>query len=150
MINVKKIGHNLSKKTSALNRKKTFDKKAFIELDKDISELDTHIKQYETIQKKNSFLDGERPSISFNKPKKNFIRSYTHNCKNFDCYSIATNASYNDKSVKKVTFSTVEIIRVEKYKKYNSLNNFSKLSIQKNMEDVKNNNIDNESVCCIF
>ena len=50
--------------------------------------------------------------------------------------------------MKKVTFSTVEIIRVEKYKKYNALCNFSKNQIKKNMEEVKQN--ENESSNCII
>ena len=50
--------------------------------------------------------------------------------------------------MKKVTFSTVEIIRVEKYKKYNIASNYSKNLIKKNMEEIKEN--DNEQKCFIF
>ena len=46
-----------------------------------------------------------------------------------DCYSTATKSSLNDK-LKKVTFSTVEIIRVKNYKRYNRMN-----SIKKNEND---------------
>ena len=157
MINIKKGGRNFVTKNYILARQKTFDKKVFFELDKDISEdkseMDTNIKQYQTLKKKNVFLDAEKSLKPISKLKTNLNRVYTHNYKIYDCYSIATNTTYNDKSVKKVTFSTVEIIRVEKYKKYNALNNFSKLSIQKNMEDIKNNknnNDDDESICSIF
>ena len=64
-------------------------------------------------------------------------------------YSITTNCS-DFKGIKKVTFSTVEIIRVAKYKKYNAKNNFSKLNIQKNILEVKANKNKDESSCNIF
>ena len=48
--------------------------------------------------------------------------------------------SVNDK-IKKVTFSTVEIIRIENYKKYNKIN-----TIKKNEENISIN----ESNCTIF
>ena len=64
-------------------------------------------------------------------------------------YSITTNCS-DFKGIKKVTFSTVEIIRVAKYKKYNAKNNFSKLNIQKNILEVKANKNKDESLCNIF
>ena len=51
---------------------------------------------------------------------------------------------------KKVTFSTVEIIRVEKYKKQNLINNISKTLIQKNMDEVKNNSNNEQLNCFIF
>ena len=43
-------------KINQLIRKKTYDPKNIINLDTDISEMDTHIKNYPTIQKKNSNL----------------------------------------------------------------------------------------------
>ena len=63
--------------------------------------------------------------------------------------STTSKSSSNDLKIKKVTFSTVEIIRVEKYKKYNIMNTVSKTCIQKNMEEVKNKNSDQTS-CLIF
>ena len=141
-------------KTNGITRQKTFNNQVCIDLDKDISEMDVNIKKYETIKKKNSFLDSVttlKPSL---KPKNKLNRINTtkdKNYKNYDTYSIATNTSINDKTVKKVTFSTVEIIRVEKYKKYNAMNNISKTLIHKNMEEVKNNkNDDDELSCFIF
>ena len=49
------------------------------------------------------------------------VDKYKYNLKFEDSNSTATKFSINDK-LKKVTFSTVEIIRVENYKKYNKLN----------------------------
>ncbi len=126
-----------------------FENQTFINFDDDISEMNVDIKQYQTIKKKNLFLDSKKSLKPTLKLKNKLIRLNTINSKNCDSYSITTNFSYNDKTVKKVTFSTVEIIRVEKYKKYNAKNNFSKISIQKNMEEVKNNN-NEESACFIF
>ena len=70
------------------------------------------------------------------------IGTFRNNNKLEDNVSTTTKASIHDK-IKKVTFSTVEIIRVEKYKKYNKLNCIKK---------VENEN-DNESyneICTIF
>ena len=146
MNNLKKIELQKSKLTN-LKRNKTFDNKLFINFDTDISEMDINIKKYETIKKKNLFLDSE-PKIN-NK----IIRNYTYKTKD-ECNSITTDSSSNHKKerIKKVTFSTVEIIRVEKFKKYNAINNFSKINIEKNMEEVKNNiyNNDDKPSCLIF
>ena len=149
--NDRKIEHKLTK-NKVLARSKTFESQAFIDLDKDISEMNVKIKQYQSITKKNLFLEDKKrfkQSLKINN-KINRINTHINKKNNFDCYSITTSTSYNDKTVKKVTFSTVEIIRVEKYKKYNAMNNYSKACIQKNMEDVKNNNINDESTCFIF
>ncbi len=146
--NASKYERKLTKK-SGITRQKTFENQTFINFDDDISEMNVDIKQYQTIKKKNLFLDSKKSLKPTLKLKNKLIRLNTINSKNCDSYSITTNFSYNDKTVKKVTFSTVEIIRVEKYKKYNAKNNFSKISIQKNMEEVKNNN-NEESACFIF
>ena len=135
-----------------LTRSKTFENQTFIDLDKDTSEMNVNIKQYKSITNKNLFLEDKKrlkQTLKVNN-KIDRISTIKNKKKNFDCYSITTSSSYNDKTVKKVTFSTVEIIRVEKYKKYNAMNNYSKAYIQKNMEDVKNNNINDESTCFIF
>ena len=149
--NDRKIEHKISK-MKGLTRSKTFENQAFIDLDKDISEMNVNIKQYQSIKTKNLFLQDKKhlkqPLKANNKI--NRINTILNKNKNFDCYSITTSSSYNDKTVKKVTFSTVEIIRVEKFKKYNAMNNFSKAYIQKNMEDVKNNKNNDESICFIF
>ena len=68
---------------------------------------------------------------------------------NDDNYSITTNFSEN-KKIKKVTFSTVEIIRVIKYKNFNAKNNFSQINIQKNINDMKNFKKKDENICSIF
>ena len=65
------------------------------------------------------------------------------NLKNDDLNSASTKysvGSINDK-IKRVTFSTVEIIRVEKYKKYNKLN-----TMKKNEENISIN----KSNCILF
>ena len=149
--NDKRIEHRVTK-MKVLTRSKTFENQTFIDLDKDTSEMNVNIKQYKSITNKNLFLEDKKrlkQSLKVNN-KIDRISTIKNKKKNFDCYSITTSSSYNDKTVKKVTFSTVEIIRVEKYKKYNAMNNYSKAYIQKNMEDVKNNNINDESTCFIF
>ena len=149
--NDKRIEHKVIK-MKVLTRSKTFENQTFIDLDKDTSEMNVNIKQYKSITNKNLFLEDKKrlkQSLKVNN-KIDRISTIKNKKKNFDCYSITTSSSYNDKTVKKVTFSTVEIIRVEKYKKYNAMNNYSKTCIQKNMEDVKNNNINDESTCFIF
>ena len=150
MINNEKKKQNSLTKASALTRQKTFESQVFIDLDKDISEMKVDIKQYQTFKKKNLFLEDNKPLKQQLKQKNKLYRINSSKVMNYDCYSITTSSSYNDKTVKKVTFSTVEIIRVEKYKKYNAMNNFSKSCIQKNMEDVKNSSNNEESTCLIF
>ena len=146
MNNLKKIEFKKPKLVN-LKRNKTFDNKLFIDLDTDISEMDVNIKKYETIKKKNLFLDTE-PKL-----KNRLIRNNTYKTKE-ECNSITTDSSSSNKKerIKKVTFSTVEIIRVEKYKKYNAINNFSKTNIEKNMEEVKYSiyNKDNKPSCLVF
>ena len=148
MINVKKIAH-ISPKKNYINRQQTYNKNLFIYLDKDISEMDVNIKQYQTLIKKNAFLDNEKPIKPINNLKIKINRAYTDNFRNYDCHSITTNSSYKDKYLKKVTFSNVEIIRIEKYKRYNAMNNYPKEMIQKNLEEAKNYNNDDSS-CFIF
>ena len=135
-------------KINQLNRKKTYDPKNIINLDTDISEMDIHIKNYPTLKKKNSFIERPIKTIPFsniNLNNKKFIKKKSYN----DANSITTTTSYGgEKAMKKVTFSTVEIIRIEKYKKYNAMNNFSKRLIDKNMEEFKQN--DSKISCSIF
>ena len=69
------------------------------------------------------------------------LDKYKYQFKFEDSNSTATKSSINDK-LKKVTFSTVEIIRVKNYKKYNRLN-----SIKKN---ENNNGLLTEDNCSIF
>ena len=69
------------------------------------------------------------------------LDKYKYQLKFEDSNSTATKSSINDK-LKKVTFSTVEIIRVKNYKKYNRLN-----SIKKN---ENNNGLLTEDNCSIF
>ena len=139
---------NDNNKINQLIRKKTYDPKNIINLDTDISEMDIHIKNYPTLKKKNSFIERPIKTIPFsniNLNNKKFIKKKSYN----DANSITTTSSYGkEKSMKKVTFSTVEIIRVEKYKKYNAMNNFSKRLIDKNMEEFKQN--DSKMICLIF
>ena len=150
MNNLKQLEFRKSNLTK-LKRNKTFDNKLFIDFDTDISEMDINIKKYETIKKKNLFLENEPHTNA--KIKNKLIRNYTYKTKD-ECNSITTDSSsYNKKErIKKVTFSTVEIIRVEKYKKYNAINNFSKINIEKNMKEVKNNinNNDDKPSCLVF
>ena len=66
---------------------------------------------------------------------------YKYNIKSEDSNSTTSKSSMNDK-LKKVTFSTVEIIRVANYKKYNKVN-----TIKKN---INNNTWLTEQNCIIF
>ena len=70
------------------------------------------------------------------------IDKYRYNMKIEDNLSTTTKDSNHDK-LKKVTFSIVEIIRVENYKKYNKLNYIKK---------VENENINDSyyKICSIF
>ena len=155
------INENDSKNESSLAKpiilsyQKTYNNQSFEDLEENISEIDINIKQYKTIKKKKSLLGEKSPIKNQIKPKNllyrlNTTKTNRHNIKNYDVYSLTTNSSDNDKCVKKVTFSTVEIIRVEKYKKENSINNFSKTLIQKNMDEVKNNSNNEQLNCFIF
>ena len=56
---------------------------------------------------------------------------YKNYLKTEDNNSTTTKTSVNDK-LKKVTFSTVEIIRIANYKKYNKLNSIKKIGSEEN------------------
>ena len=78
--------------------------------------------------------------------KFNLIQSIPENklnIKNDDINSATTKISVgsNEEKIKKVTFSIVEIIRVENYKKYNKLNIFKKND---------NNNTTSDNECRLF
>ena len=138
-----------NKKDRSYVRKKTYDYKNIINLDKDISEMDVNIKNYPTIKKKNLFLENTIKTKPINNIKlKNKSKNYFNKLALNHCNSITTTTSCGEKTEKKVTFSTVEIIRVEKYKKYNATCNYSKNQIKKNMEEIKEN--ENETNCFIF
>ena len=62
-------------------------------------------------------------NIKKNKTMKN--EKYKYNIKTEDVNSITTKSSINYK-LKKVTFSTVEIIRVTNYKRYNKFNSYKR------------------------
>ena len=85
--------------------------------------------------------------LNFNQPNQiNFNQKFEKNklsLKNEDLNSATTkisNGSTNEK-IKKVTFSTVEIIRVENFKKYNKL---------KIIKKSINNNTSLDSICIMF
>ena len=113
----------------------------------------------------NKFIDEKKSSSSLNNliqnisslnspiklTEKDFKNNHIYNTDKHDKYkyslkfedsnSATTKYSINDK-IKKVTFSTVEIIRVANYKKYNKLNNIKKGEL--------NNSWINEINCSIF
>ena len=159
MFNLKKIEPKFPQLNSnQLKRKmssRTINNNELCDLDIDISETDNETldnEKYRTIEVEDNKI------IKENLIKKNQIglKQRLNNKNNKykiinDNYSITTNCSeFNFKGIKKVTFSTVEIIRVAKYKKFNAKNNFSKLNIQKNIIEVKANKNRNESSCNIF
>ena len=133
-------------------KSRSFHKKIFIygdrKLDKEISEKDLNSSQIPTIStKKFNFDMPKKIKALSNKIKlKNEMNTNKSSFKH--CNSITRSNSYLEKSVKKVTFSTVEIIRVENYKKYNASNTFPKHLIEKNIEEMKKT--EEDSVCSIF
>ena len=56
--NDKTIEHKVKK--MVLTRSKTFENQTFIDLDKDISEMNVNIKQYKSITNKNLFLEDKK------------------------------------------------------------------------------------------
>ena len=138
-----------NKKIKVYHRQRTYDYKNIIHLDKDISEMKLKIKKIPSIKKKNLFMENFFKKKPFIIPNK--FKSIKTNDKSTIKHSnsITSSTSCPEKVVKKVTFSTVEIIRVENYKKYNVISNFSKMQIQKNMEEYQNNNVI-ESMCCVY
>ena len=128
-------------------RKKTYDYKNIIIFDEDISEMDINIKAIPSFKPKTFVFVSPKKERAF----KNTIKLKSDNLGKLNhCNSITTTTtSYRGKSVKKVSFSTVEIIRVEKYKKYNASSNFSKNLIKRKMEEMRQND-NNESNCSII
>ena len=152
MFNLKKLEPKFSNANNNNNiqRKMTMreDNNYFVNFDINISESESYEK-YRTVKNCNK-------SIKKNLKKKYKIKLKQKNNKNIkyklfndDNYSITTNFSEN-KKIKKVTFSTVEIIRVIKYKNFNAKNNFSQINIQKNINDMKNFKKKDENICSIF
>ena len=143
------IKHKTKKSPKALTHKKKFNYKNIIKLDEDISEMDVNVKKIPIIKTKNLFSENPKTNKPYNNNIINLKSKNSFNLSSLNhCNSITTNTSCGEKTIKKVTFSTVEIIRVEKYKKYNLASNYSKKLIKKNMEEIKGN--DNEQKCFIF
>ena len=118
-----------------------------IEDESPIKIIDTN--KYKFITGKNSFLKNNDLKRQLEKCNNNIQRNISLNSKNDEAYSSTTNFTYHEKNIKKVTFSTVEIIRVEMFKNYNEKSNFSKESIQQNIKDLKSEKND-MSLCSIF
>ena len=154
MFNLKKIEPKFSNMNSnQIQRKFTYsdnNNEAFVNMDINISETEVEsldLSKFKTIENnkliKNDFVKKIPEKM---KQKKN--KTYKYKLFN-DNYSTTTNCS-DYKGIKKVTFSTVEIIRVAKYKKYNASNNFSNENIKKNILEVKNSKIKDDLPCSIF
>ena len=73
-----------------------------------------------------------------------FIKNYISKLKSVGSNSTTSINSNNDK-IKKVTFSTVEIIRIKNYKQFNKLNSY--LTDEKRNKSSK---IKNNEMCCII
>ena len=156
MFNLKKIEPKFPKlNINQLQRQMSYltnnNNEEFNDFDINISETDIDAFYF----KKNKTIEDQKV-MKENLIKKNLVGlKHKYNNKNNkykianDNYSRTTNCS-DFKGIKKVTFSTVEIIRVAKYKKFNAKNNFSKLNIQKNIIEVKQNKNMFESSCNIF
>ena len=154
MFNLKKIEPKFPKMNSnQIQRKSTYsdiNNEAFINMDINISETEVEsldLSKFKTIENnkliKNDFVKKIPEKMN---QKKN--KTYKYKLFN-DNYSTTTNCS-DYKGIKKVTFSTVEIIRVAKYKKYNASNNFLNENIKRNILEVKNSKIKDDIPCSIF
>ena len=156
MFNIKKIEQKFPEEVpKKYQRKYTYTNvnNDFTNFDVNISEREVetlNMEKFKTIEK-----DDNNKRVKKNLVKKNsFVPKKKYNKNNIyylinDNNSITTN--YSDyKGIKKVTFSTVEIIRITKYKKFNSQNNFSNDNIQKNIIEVKNSKNNEDYFCCIF
>ena len=88
-----------------------------------ISHLRKHTLTINTLDITNILPDNEYSNNSILNTVR--VEKYKYNIKFEDSNSTATKSSINDK-IKKVTFSTVEIIRVANYKAYNKLNTAKK------------------------
>ena len=154
MFNLKKIEPKFPRLNfDQIKRKNTYssiNKEAFINMDINISERESdslNIDKFKTMEK-----DKIKNGLTKKVPLKMKPRQKKNNNKYklfSDNNSITTNCS-DFKGIKKVTFSTVEIIRVAKYKKFNACNNFSNANIQKNINEVKNSKIKDDIPCMIF
>ena len=154
MFNLKKIEPKFPKMNSnQIQRKFTYSdniNEAFVNMDINISETEVEsldLSKFKTIENnkliKNDFVKKIPEKMN---QKKN--KTYKYKLFN-DNYSTTTNCS-DYKGIKKVTFSTVEIIRVAKFKKYNASNNFSNENIKRNILEVKNSKIKDDIPCSIF
>ena len=155
MFNIKKIEQKFPKE----DPKKIQRKFTYINNNNDFTNFDFNISEKEAespnLEKLKTVKNDSNKMIKENLIKKNSFgvkKKYNKNNKYYllsDNNSITTN--YSDfKGIKKVTFSTVEIIRIAKYKKFNAKNNFSNDNIQKNIIEVKNNKNNDEYFCYIF
>ena len=156
-INHKKIEPKIKKEHYYPKKEINLNNNLFINLDINISEsnesnVSLNLNKYTTIKNKNIFTDKNLIKLKKRpvKLKPKYIKTNTFKLFK-DTNSTTTNTSdFNFKGIKKVTFSTVEIIRVEKYKKINAKNNFPKINIEHNIEELKKNKSKEESFCCIF
>ena len=150
MINIKPLwNNNIDNKENIYARKKTYDYKNCINFDNENSKVEINIKNGSSKNKKKSFKVLPVTINATNFP----IILKNRNCFNISsinhCNTITSIASYREKPLKKVTFSNVEIIRVENFKKYNLACNYSKNQIKKNMDELKNNELQT-NICLIF
>ena len=136
MFNIKKIEPKFANSETIKRKPSLMVPNSLTFLDFDISESNVYS---ETLEK-TDFIPIKKTKM---------FRSNTYKLFN-DNISETTKCS-EDKSIKKVTFSTVEIIRIKKFKKYNARNNFPLAEIQKNLNDVKKEKkYKNEASLCII
>ena len=152
MFNLKKLEPKFSNTNNNNNiqRKMTMreDNNYFVNFDINISESESYEK-YRTVENYSKSIKKDLKKKYKIKLKQKNNKNIKYKLFNDDNYSITTNFSEN-KKIKKVTFSTVEIIRVIKYKNFNAKNNFSQINIQKNINDMKNFKKKDENICSIF
>jgi len=137
-----------SPKKNKFTRRKTLEYKNNIEIDADISDMDKKISKYQLFKKENAFNISNNERNDLNKPITSNKKIYFGMPKFKRCNSFSTSTSYAEKGVKKVTFSTIEIIRIDNYKKYNEACNFSKDQIKKTIKELKHNK--SGKMCIVF
>ena len=87
---------------------------------------------------------------NFSKNERTFYESPKNSDDNLSLATTNLCDNKRENKVKKVTFSTVEIIRVVKYKKYNLAASFPKSLIKKNQENLREMKQYNDTMCLIF
>ena len=100
--------------------------------------------------KKIKYINKNTNQCHFTKNLKSFDRNcYTEKSDTASSYATTFCNTQPECKIKTVTFSTIEVIRIESYKKFNAINTISKSLIQKNLYE-KRKEQEGSSLCNIF